>query len=286
MHIFIITFAIICRIFSNSLSNVFQKKLAGGGEHPACVNFYNYLILSLFSLPILFKMDFSFINMQFIIYAILGGVFGALCNCFMVLALEKGELSVLGPINSYKAIVGLIFAIFILGEYPDIYGIVGVILIILGSFFIFDNPKDIFKQDIRYRFYALFFSAVEAVFIKKVIILSSISVSFAASSILGAMFSLLLAKYMLKTGLKFPDRKYYSKYFLTAVFFAIMTFTTAFVFKYMNVGYALSLFQLSIIVNVVLGWKLFKEKNLLRKLAGSFIILIGSTIILIISSHI
>ena len=60
-----------------------------------------------------------------------------------------------------------------------------------------------------------------------------------------------------------------------------MTFTTAYVFKYMNVGYALSLFQISILINVILGYKLFNEKKLLKKIIGSLIILIGSATILI-----
>ena len=60
-----------------------------------------------------------------------------------------------------------------------------------------------------------------------------------------------------------------------------MTFTTAYVFKYMNVGYALSLFQISILINVILGYKLFNEKKLLKKITGSLIILIGSATILI-----
>ena len=61
-----------------------------------------------------------------------------------------------------------------------------------------------------------------------------------------------------------------------------MTFATAYVFKYINVGYALSLFQLSIIVNVILGYKFFNEKNLTKKLFGSLIILAGSILILLL----
>ena len=80
---------------------------------------------------------------------------------------------------------------------------------------------------------------------------------------------------------KIPSRKHTIIYILTAICFGLMTFTTAYVFRYMNVGYALSLFQLSIIINVILGYKLFNEKNLLKKLIGSLIILIGSATILI-----
>ncbi len=276
--------AILLRVFSNSLSNVFQKKLTVEGENPVYVNFVNYSLLSIVSLPMLFFVDFSHFNLVFWKYAILGGICGTICNCFMVLALQTGELSVLGPINSYKAIVGMIFGIFILHEFPNIYGIIGIALIIFGSYFIFDSadPRVFLKKDIQYRIYALVFSAIEAVFIKKVIILSSVMTSFIVSSFLGGIFSFVTLKLFTKEHLKKTNKRLSIYYVLTALCFGLMTFTTAYVFKNMNVGYALSLFQISIIINVILGYKLFKENNLLKKLAGSLIILIGSATILIL----
>lgn len=49
----------------------------------------------------------------------------------------------------------------------------------------------------------------------------------------------------------------------------------------MNVSYALALFQLSAVLNVILGWKIFREKDLIKKLAGSIIMVIGSVVIII-----
>lgn len=273
--------AIIIRILTNSMSNVFQKKLSLEDENPVVVNFINYLILSIFSIPLIFLANIPITNINFIIYALLGGLTGAICNCFMVLALKRGELSVLGPINSYKAIIGLIFGMIILHEFPNIFGLIGIALIIIGSYFILETPKAFLKKDIQYRIYALIFSAIEAVFIKKVIILSSITTSFITSSFLGAIFSFIIMSIFSGKNFKIPSRKHTIIYILTAICFGLMTFTTAYVFRYMNVGYALSLFQLSIIINVILGYKLFNEKNLLKKLIGSLIILIGSATIMI-----
>ncbi len=273
--------AIIIRIITNSMSNVFQKKLSLEGENPVVVNFINYLILSIFSIPLIFFTNIPITDIHFIIYALLGGLTGAICNCFMVLALKRGELSVLGPINSYKAIIGLIFGMIILHEFPNIFGLIGIALIIFGSYFILETPKALLKKDIQYRIYALIFSAIEAVFIKKVIILSSITTSFITSSFLGAVFSFIIMSIFSEKDIKIPSKKHLIIYILTAICFGLMTFTTAYVFKYINVGYALSLFQLSIIINVILGYKLFNEKNLLKKLIGSLIILIGSATIMI-----
>ena len=54
MQIFINFTAVFLRIMTNSLSNVLQKKLAFEGEKPVCINFINYLLLSLACLPFLF----------------------------------------------------------------------------------------------------------------------------------------------------------------------------------------------------------------------------------------
>ena len=118
--------AIIIRILTNSMSNVFQKKLSLEDENPVVVNFINYFILCIFSIPLIFLANIPITNINFIIYALLGGLTGAICNCFMVLALKRGELSVLGPINSYKAIIGLIFGMIILHEFPNIFGLIGI----------------------------------------------------------------------------------------------------------------------------------------------------------------
>lgn len=281
MQILLNIIAILFRIFSNSFSNVFQKKLTKSGEAATCINCINYILMSLISIPLLILVNFSLITPEFWLYAIAGGITGAIGNCFMVLALKQGELSVLGPINSYKAIVGMIFGIFLLHEYPNIYGLLGIGLIIIGSYFILESPKALLRKDIQYRIYALIFTAIEAVFIKKVIILSSIASSFIISSFLGAIFSYLIMRILENEKLHIPTKKNSIMYISTTLCFAIMTFTTAYVFKYMNVGYALSLFQLSIILNVILGYKLFNEKKLIKKLLGSLIILIGSAAILI-----
>lgn len=281
MQILLNIIAILFRIFSNSFSNVFQKKLTKSGEAATCINCINYILMSLISIPLLLLVNFSLITPEFWLYAIAGGITEAIGNCFMVLALKQGELSVLGPINSYKAIVGMIFGIFLLHEYPNIYGVLGIGLIIIGSYFILESPKALLRKDIQYRIYALIFTAIEAVFIKKIIILSSIASSFIISSFLGAIFSYLIMRILENEKLHIPTKKNSIMYISTTLCFAIMTFTTAYVFKYMNVGYALSLFQLSIILNVILGYKLFNEKKLIKKLLGSLIILIGSAAILI-----
>ena len=62
-----------------------------------------------------------------------------------------------------------------------------------------------------------------------------------------------------------------------------MQLSTNYVFARMNVGLALALFQLSTIVNLFIGYKVFKEKDILKKFVGIVIMLIGSAFILILN---
>ena len=60
---------------------------------------------------------------------------------------------------------------------------------------------------------------------------------------------------------------------------------TNYTFKHMAVGYALSLFQLSTIVSVLLGYRFFKEQNIWKKLIGSAIMITGSVLIILLKNN-
>ena len=65
----------------------------------------------------------------------------------------------------------------------------------------------------------------------------------------------------------------------------LMQLTTNYVFAHMPVGYALSLFQLSIVVSVWLGFTVFREKDIGRKIIGSLIMMGGSVLIILLKDN-
>ncbi len=287
------TIAVLLRILSNPLGNVFQKQLTRKGNHPLVVNFLTYLILSFGCLFLAFGVRWSELPFQFWMYSILGGLAGGVGNGFLVKALQHGDLSVLGPINSYKSVVGIIVGIFLLGEMPNIWGIVGIALIIYGSYYVLDTTEDRFswtllkRKEIQYRILAMVLTAIEAVFIKKVILASSTVIAFMSWCWFGAAASFLLLLYYSsnisngKMGLSISNVKHY---LFLVISIGTMQYTTNYVLDNMEVGYALSLFQLSTIVSVVLGYKIFQEEGILKKLLGSIIMIAGSVIIILLKN--
>lgn len=279
------SFAVLLRIFSNPVANMFEKKVSTEGSS-LFTSFYSYLIMGFCCLPFAFQVDWSAMPFDFWKYSIIAGALCATGRACMVKALQLGELSILGPINSYKSLVGLLVGIFMLSEIPGLYGLIGMILIIWGSWFVFDTTAEGFswkllkRKDIMLRFAALILTGIEAVLLKKVIILSSVAVSFMMWAWTGTFFTLVLILLSRKNFTPIKRSQIYM-YLIICVSLALMQLSTNFVFQNMKVGYALALFQLSTIVNLFFGIKFFHEKDLCKKLIGTIIMTIGSVLIIL-----
>ena len=77
------------------------------------------------------------------------------------------------------------------------------------------------------------------------------------------------------------SKKDYYQIIIIAILLGLMQYSTNYVFERMNVGYALALFQLSSLVTVFLGYKVFKEGDMINKIIGSTIMIIGSCLIIL-----
>ena len=281
--------AVILRIVSNPVANVFQKKLTAGRFHPLLVNAATYTGLSVLCVVQAFSIPWLALPSAFWIFSMLGGLAGAVGNGFLVKALQKGELSVLGPVNAYKSVVGLVIGMLVLGELPNAWGLLGTILIIAGSYPILHTPAERFswqllkRKEIQFRFWALLLTAIEAVLIKKVILISNVTVSFVAWCWWGCFFSVLLLPFggmrPVVRPLSWQDGGNYLGLLLCI---GTMQLSTNFVFEHIAVGYALALFQLSALVTVFLGYQFFQEKDLKKKLVGSLVMIAGSVVIILL----
>lgn len=272
------------RIISNPVANAFQKKIVQ--KNSAIVsNFYTYAFMSLCCVPFVLKTDWTNINANVYYNAFFAGMLCATGTACLIKALQSGDLSVLGPINSYKCIVGLVTAFLLLGEIPTWLGFLGMIFIILGSWFVFDATDEGFsiklfkRRDIQLRFLALLLTGIEAGFLKKVIILSSPVISFYLWCFSGALFSFILV-ILFKKNFEKVKKNYLKDYVIVASCLAIMQLSTNYVFDNMNVGFALSLFQLSTLVSLFLGFKMFHEKDMTKKIIGTVVMIVGSILVL------
>jgi drug/metabolite transporter (DMT)-like permease len=282
--------AVLVRVLSNPAANVFQKQLTKA-QHPLFINTFSYFILALVSLFLLRGQDLSARPLDYWIFSILGGIAGALGNGFIIRALETGDLSVLGPINAWKSIVGIVIAFLLIGELPNAWGFAGVALIIVGSYFVLDTGPERFhwgvlKQPaIRYRLLALVLTGTQAVFDKRIIQASDQRMAFVSWCVFGFLFSALFMafrKVKVTAELSKINTSTSLKYLALAFCVGIMTLSTNYCFAHMPVGEALALFQLSILVSVFFGWHFFQERDLWKKLIGALIMIGGSLLIILL----
>jgi drug/metabolite transporter (DMT)-like permease len=68
---------------------------------------------------------------------------------------------------------------------------------------------------------------------------------------------------------------------LLAILFLVLALLSSLIFEQMFVGYALALFQLSALVNVALGWRMFSEGHVATRAFGSSVMVLGAVILIL-----
>ncbi len=282
------------RIVANPIANVFQKQLTRRAASPLFIIAVVHGSLTLICLPYFFASGRVAIEAGVWTNMAIAAALAVAGNVLLVCALRDTDLSILGPINSYKSVVSLILGIFMLGERPTLAGLAGVLLIVAGSYFVMDKEvrqprtnafvRFFSERGIQLRFAALFLSATEAIFLKRAILLTSPWAVFTLWSALGFGIALVATAIMLRREIKGQ---------LTVVRHALVTFTalaaatgtmqltTILTFRQLQVGYALALFQLSTIVTVLLGRRYFAETNMRERLIGSMVMASGAILIVV-----
>ena len=282
-------FCLATRVIVNPLSNVFQKLLTRRDVSPLAIVALTHLILAVVCLPLLFisppPASFNFWgNMAVSV------LLAAAANVLIVQAVQMSDLSILGPVNAYKAIVSIIPGIVLLGEVPSAASLLGITLILAGSYIIVDRSEMTPGQSVLARFFrdravqiriaALVLSAVEAVYLKRALAEATPLATFAVWSVLGAV--LLLPPTAgrgggpKELGSLAANRQAYT---LLAATTGLMQLSTLVVFVSFQVAPALALFQTSTLLSVLLGWRVFRERDIPRRLAGSAVMGGGAAII-------
>lgn len=280
------------RIVANPVSNVYQKLLTRDGANPLMVVCVTHALLSLACLPAVYwtppthRADF-WSNM------VIGALLNVAGNALLVQAMKLSDLSVLGPINAYKSVVSLLPAVILLGEIPAPAALAGIALILAGSYGLADRTEarvggwtGLWRdRGVRCRLAALVFNAVEAVFLKRALLIGSPLPTFVVWTVLGFAASLPLAALLLgraewrrQPGLVRGSLVYYSSLSVTT---GLMQLCTIVVLGGLQVGYALALFQVSALISVLLGRQVFGESHFVKRLIGSAVMAAGAALIVI-----
>lgn len=117
---------VIARIVTNPLSNIFQKQLAQRSADPFFIIAATHGLPTALGLPLLPGKPLGDLLVVFWASMLTAVALAVVGKVVLVYALRSTDLSVLGPLNRYKAVLSLILAVILIGEVPTLFGFLGV----------------------------------------------------------------------------------------------------------------------------------------------------------------
>ena len=280
------------RLLFSTVSSVLQKQLTQRGLSPQDVVAATYLVLAALALPGIWLIDLGTLSPDFWRNISLASALDVAGWLFLVLSLAQTDLSIFGPLNAYKVVISMLLAILFLGETPSLQGLSGVALILAGSFLLMPAHRQasprwtalLRARGVQYRFLSILLFSVGTVFLKQSVQLATPLQTLLLWSLIGLPL-VLICNLCLRSG--FPHTRLASLQphlrpciaVGAAVF--IMQYLTLVLLAHMLVAYALALFQLGMLLQVFVGYKLFREPDVLRRLLASAVMAAGSLVVLL-----
>lgn len=284
---------VLLRVLCGSLANVFQKKLVERTGNARLVVTSSLFIVSCLASPGLLLSPWDKLSTTFWLSCIAAALLDVPGNVLLVGSLGKSDLSLVGPLNSLKPVVGMFFGILLLHEFPSFLGLLGVAILVLGTWALAttaDNNSGkrgvawLWSPAARWRYGALLFTSAAAVCIKPAVQIAGPWPTFAIWSWLCTLLSLLWIRRALgPTAIReMLTRQHWNRTLLASgVMFCGLQGLSIWLFQLIPVSYALALFQLGGVANVYLGHKIFGESGGWQRFLVSLVMLLGAACIIL-----
>ena len=280
------------RLVFSSFANVFQKKLAHQGLHPFFIVMASYLVLGIICLPLLWLLNPAELSLHFWLNIFFAALFDMAGTLFLVMSLSKTDLSVFGPLNAYKVVISMLLAMIFIGEIPSLQGFIGVGIIVLGSYFLFpvsDHVNSnrlrqlVLQKGVQYRFLSILLFSVGTLPLKQAVILSDALTTTVFWCLIGFPLAIIAHRVFINDNFRSDLANAHNSLaqfiYLGSLIF-LMQYMTMIVFSQLLIAYSLALFQLGMVLQVLLGYRIFNEKHIMRRLAASMVMIIGSLLVL------
>lgn len=241
-------------------------------------------------LPFLFFIDIPELNSSFYQALIYGGILNCISILLYMRAIRISDLSVTIPMITFTPLFLLFTSPFMLGEYPSLLGMLGVLLIVFGSYMLnikqrgkgFWAPFKALIKDPGPRimlFVAFLWSFTSN--IDKIGVQNSSPVFWAIA--MTCFLAVALFPPMLIYSNQTSDQIFrQSKYLISLGIFNALTFLTQMVaINFILVAYVISIKRGSAILSVFWGYLFFNEKGLKERLVGVTIMVAGVMLITI-----
>jgi len=276
---------------SEALKDVFGKLILAKTD-VYVVAFALRLFSLPFILPLLFFIEIPVIKPAFYVALITGGLLNVVVTVLYMKAIKHSDLSITVPFITFTPLFLLISSPLIIGEYPNIWGMSGVIIIVLGSYVMnlkyrsrsFFEPFKMLlsEKGPRYMLAVAFLWSITANFDKMGIVNSSPLFWVVSISVFLSVMMFLLLIVMSRS--KIAQLKTHYKGLLPVGLFSAASLIFQMLALEMTlVAYVISIKRTSALMGVIFGYFVFKEKGIKQRLIGTIIMLIGVLMIALLT---
>ncbi len=269
-----------------AIQSMVSKKALEGVNHYLVAFAYAAFALPYFLIA-LFWSDLAPLNFTFWWAAFSTSILNVIALVLLMKALSIGELSRTMPFLSFTPIFLIFTSNLMLGEFPSLVGILGIILIVGGTYFLEmkkgEGASGPFRAFIKNKggqlvLLVAFIYAISSN-LDKITVQNSNPIT-RNIIVLALMALMLLPLIWYKSNQKLIEIKSKYKLLLIAGFFAALTLLCQMTALILNmVPYIISLKRTSALFSVILGAIVFKERNVKPKLLGATLMVLGVVLI-------
>ncbi len=270
--------------FFESMKGVFSKKgLAKMDEYVMAwsMRFFSLVI----TIPLLLFFGIPDIGSLFLPFLVLNSMMQVFTTVLFMKAIKHSDLSIVSPMITFTPLFLLISSPLMLGEFPSTFGILGIVLIVLGSYML--NLKErhhglmapfralMSEKGPRYMLIVAVLFSITANIDKVGVLDSSPVMWVVAVNLLTA--ALLTPMMLARKGRDFKKSLPYLVPVGIISGLSLMFQMTAITMTL--VPYAISVKRTSVIMSVLFGGIIFKEKGVRERLLGAVIMVLGVILI-------
>lgn len=269
--------------FFESLKDVFSKQsLKNINEY--VVSWALRFLAFLFLLPFLFFIKIPSLGNQFWIALLIGGCLNVVATILYIKAIKYSDLSITVPMLTFTPLFLLITSPLIIGEFPNIFGLLGIILIIFGSYILNIKEKHhgylapfkiLIKEKGPKLMLAVAFIWSITSNIDKIGVQNSSPIFWVIA--MSIFISIVMTPLMFLKSQKHNrfGKNNFKILILVGLFSALSLICQMTAINLTLVAYVISIKRASAILSVLFGYFIFKEKGLKERLAGVIIMIIG-----------
>jgi len=272
----------------NTVVNSYKAKYSA-----ILMGFAQLLLLLPFTVAALFFIELPAFSWSLFLYL---GIFALLNVLGRVLYIKSIHLSGLAktvPFLSFTPIFLIFVGLVVLGEVPSVFGLAGILLIVIGAYVISCNKVgesliQVLKNIGREKGTLLiiltaFIWSLTSSFGKKAVLLSSSPFFFVMA--INLQFILFFFLNWRATGLK--ETVYHIKndirfFLLVSLFLGLMEISIFTAYGLTKITYAISMKRTAILFSVIFGYIFFKEKGIKKNIVAALIMISGVILIVML----